>query len=878
MRLGRIVRHRLRSLFWRSQAEAEMQRELGIHLEQLVKQHMASGMSESEARTAARREFGPLEATKEECRDMRRVSVIENLAQDVRYAIRTLRRTPVFTGVVVATLALGIGGITAVFTVVQAVLLAPLPYEEPGRLVRVYQHERNDPSTRFVVSARHFRELRDHAGTFEQVAALATWSWGRDLVRGGQGQHLRILRVTSDYFRTLRSGPLRGREFERDDETGAELVVLSDALWRNRFHTDPSVIGQTIHLSAEPYIVVGIAPAGFEDPVVGEVDAWEPYDLASDTDETNNSLTVIGRLRNGFTLAQAHADLVSLSDALDDRWPNNDNRLVAEPLKEDLVADSRGALNVLTIAVVLVLMVACLNVANLFLVRATGRVREFAIRAALGSGGVRIARQLLVESLLLATAGGLVGFALGIGTLRILRALGADAIPRFGEVGIDPVVLGVTTAVTLATGLVFGMMPAVRFARINPNQALHQQSRSSTGDRRQGRLRSGLVVLQVASALVLLVNAGILTASFNRLRQIDFGFRVTSVLTFELSLPSVRYNTARRAIFPEELAGRIETIPGVTAAGGTSRLPATGDFHSWRTTPLSGPRAGMDLRVEAQQRVVSGDFFTTLEIPVLAGRVFDARDDDSAPMRAVVSADLARRAFPGMLFEDVVGQRIRVLAAQEREIIGVVGDVKLDAHGTAFPAVYHAHRQFAGHQTWPLMQVVATEVPPEQILAAVRAEVAALDPQLVVFRVAPMTGVVGRGVARERFALVLIGAFAIVAMALAAVGLYGVLAYSVRQRTQEIGIRMALGATAARVRSLVLRQAAVMVGLGTLLGIAGALMAGRWLSSLLYQTSPHDPRVLFATTLLLVVVALLSASLPARRASRVEPRIAIYEE
>ncbi len=855
-----------------------MQRELGIHLEQLVKQHMASGMSESEARTAARREFGPLEATKEECRDMRRVSVIENLAQDVRYAIRTLRRTPVFTGVVVATLALGIRGITAVFTVVQAVLLAPLPYEEPGRLVRVYQHERNDPSTRFVVSARHFRELRDHAGTFEQVAALATWSWGRDLVRGGQGQHLRILRVTSDYFRTLRSGPLRGREFERDDETGAELVVLSDALWRNRFHTDPSVIGQTIHLSAEPYIVVGIAPAGFEDPVVGEVDAWEPYDLASDTDETNNSLTVIGRLRNGFTLAQAHADLVSLSDALDDRWPNNDNRLVAEPLKEDLVADSRGALNVLTIAVVLVLMVACLNVANLFLVRATGRVREFAIRAALGSGGVRIARQLLVESLLLATAGGLVGFALGIGTLRILRALGADAIPRFGEVGIDPVVLGVTTAVTLATGLVFGMMPAVRFARINPNQALHQQSRSSTGDRRQGRLRSGLVVLQVASALVLLVNAGILTASFNRLRQIDFGFRVTSVLTFELSLPSVRYNTARRAIFPEELAGRIETIPGVTAAGGTSRLPATGDFHSWRTTPLSGPRAGMDLRVEAQQRVVSGDFFTTLEIPVLAGRVFDARDDDSAPMRAVVSADLARRAFPGMLFEDVVGQRIRVLAAQEREIIGVVGDVKLDAHGTAFPAVYHAHRQFAGHQTWPLMQVVATEVPPEQILAAVRAEVAALDPQLVVFRVAPMTGVVGRGVARERFALVLIGAFAIVAMALAAVGLYGVLAYSVRQRTQEIGIRMALGATAARVRSLVLRQAAVMVGLGTLLGIAGALMAGRWLSSLLYQTSPHDPRVLFATTLLLVVVALLSASLPARRASRVEPRIAIYEE
>jgi hypothetical protein len=286
----------------------------------------------------------------------------------------------------------------------------------------------------------------------------------------------------------------------------------------------------------------------------------------------------------------------------------------------------------------------------------------------------------------------------------------------------------------------------------------------------------------------------------------------------------------------------------------------------------------MDLRVEAQQRVVSGDFFATLEIPALAGRVFAVRDDDSAPMRAVVSADFARRTFPGMPFEEVVGQRIKVLAALEREIIGVVGDVKLDAHGEGFPAVYHAYRQFAGHQTWALMQVVATELPPEQILAAVRAEVAALDPQLVVFRVAPMTEVVGSGVARERFALVLMGAFAIVAVVLAAVGLYGVLAYSVRQRTQEIGIRMALGATAAQVRGLVLRQAAVMVGLGTSLGVAGALMAGRWLSSLVYQTSPHDPRVLFATTLLLVIVALLSAALPAWRASRVEPRIAIYEE
>ncbi|MEX2302033.1 MAG: FtsX-like permease family protein [Bryobacterales bacterium] len=421
------------------------------------------------------------------------------------------------------------------------------------------------------------------------------------------------------------------------------------------------------------------------------------------------------------------------------------------------------------------------------------------------------------------------------------------------------------------------MLPALRFARIHPSEALHQQSRSATGDRKQGGVRNGLAVLQVACALVLLVSAGVLMSSFYRLRQIDFGFRADGVLTFELNLPSARYDAAQRAVMQEEVARRIETIPGVTAAGASSRLPATGDFHSWRTRILTGPRAATDFRIEAQHRVISGDFFNALDIPVLAGRPFDGRDDASAPSRAVVSARFAQQAFPGMPFEDIIGHRIRVLP-WERQIIGVVGDVALDSRGTAFPAVYQSHRQFADNRTWTLTHVVAAKLPPEQIVAAVRAEVAALDPQLVVYRPAPMAEVVGRGVSRERFALVLMGAFAIVAVALAAIGLYGVLAYSVRQRTQEIGIRMALGATAGHVRRMVLRQAAVVVGAGVVIGIAGALMIGRWLSSLVYETSPSDPRVLAATTLLLMVVAFLSAWLPARRASRVEPRIAMHEE
>jgi predicted permease len=670
---------------------------------------------------------------------------------------------------------------------------------------------------------------------------------------------------------------LRGREFEREEETRLRLVILSDSLWRTRFGADHSTIGQTIHLSAEPYVVIGIAPAGFKDPVEGDVDAWVPYNLASDTDETNHSLSVLGRLRNGVTLAQARAELAALSQALEERWPATDNNLLVQPLKDDLVAHARGTLNLLSIAVALVLMVACLNVANLFLVRATARVREFGIRLAMGSGGIRIARQLLVESVLLAAVGGGAGLGLGAVTLNALRSLGADAIPRLGETGLDPLVLAVTATMTIFTGLMFGLSPAVRFARMNPGEALQRQSRSATGDRGQGRARSALAVLQVAFALILLAGAGVLAVSFYRLRQIDFGFRAGGVLAFELSLPSARYSASQRAAFQELVARRLESIPGVLAAGGVSRLPSTGDYHSWWTRILSGPRAGDDFRIEAQQRVISGNYFAALSIPVLAGRTFDARDDSNAVPRALVTARFAQQAFPGLPFEQVLGQRIKVLA-WEREIIGVVGDVALNARGAAFPAVYHAHPQFADNRNWALTQVVATRLPPEQIVPAVRAEVAALDPQLVIHRAAPLASVVGRGVARERFALALMGAFAFVTVALAAIGLYGVLAYSVRRRTQEFGIRMALGATAAHVRRLVLGQAAAVVGIGIVLGVAGALMVGRWLSTLVYQTSPYDPRVLVAATSMLAIVALVSAWLPARRAAHIEPRIAMYEE
>lgn len=867
----------------RRRLDDEARQEFDAHLELLVDRYIHAGMTPEEAYLAARRQLGNVTLAREEIYEMNSILWVEGVVQDLRYALRQLRRSPGFSAAVMATLALGIGGTTAVFSVVEAVLLAPLPYEASDQLVRFYQEEPAVASSRTRLTSPHFKEIRDRTTRFEDVAAF-TETAGADLIANDQAQRLRVLQVTSGYFRTLRLNPQKGRAFERADEIGARHVILSDALWRTRFNSSPSVIGTTVHLSAEPYVVVGIAPRGFQDPIVGEMDAWVPYNLARNNNEENYTLTAFGRLRTGVRLEQAQAEIAALTRALAAQWPGvRASTLVVRPLKEDLVAPARGTLQVLLLAVGLVLLVACVNVANLFIVRATGRSREFAVRTALGAGWARIARQLLLESLLLAGAGGLLGLALSVWGVRTLRTLGHDAIPRLAEVGVDLPVLAFVTLVTLGSAAGVGVMAAIRFAHIDPSRALGAQSRAATGSRGHTQLRSALAAAQLALALTLLSAAAVLMVSFHRLQSMDLGFRTERVLTFEVSLPSVRYSDARRAAFQEELAQRLETIPGVTRAGGTSHLPAIGTRHAWPVLVDSGPLAGTVPKIltggtdrQAENRVVSGHFFAALDIPVLAGRTFGAEDHAQAPPRAVVSADFVRQAFPGMSPAEVVGQRIAIFS-QKNSIVGVVGDVALDAHGAAGATVYRAHAQNADFMNWTLTQVVATEVPPERILGAVRAQVAALDPELVVYRVAPLTEVVGEGVNREQFAFVLMGAFAGVAVLLAALGLYGVLAYTVCRRTQEIGIRMALGATATQVRALVLRQTALILGTGLVVGIAGALGFGRWLTSLVFEISPWDPRILLASASLLTITGLLAAWLPARRASLVPPKIAMQE-
>jgi putative ABC transport system permease protein len=870
---------RLFFVLTRRRSDEDARLEIDAHLDLLTERYLRQGMSPDEAYMTARRRLGNATLMRQDIHEMNSIGWIEQGVQDLRYGLRQLRGSAGFASVVVATLGLGIGGATAVFSVVQAVLLAPLPYEEPGRLVRFYQQEPDSPDTRGVLAGTHFTFLREHAASFEDVAAIANYrETGLDLFTEGRAERFRVLRVSSGYFSVLRSQPRLGRDFDRDDETGTQRVVLSDAAWRMHFGGDSSIVSATIRLSGEPYEVAGIAPPDFEDPIAPDVAAWIPYALARDTYEENNSLTAIGRLRNGVDLGQAQAELAALTLPMRERWPAaKRSALVATPLHEELVASARGPLHLVFAAVGLLLLLACVNVANLALVRATGRVHEFAVRAALGSGRSRLARQLLVESLVLAFLGGVVGLALaGVG-VRVLQAVGRHALPRLDEVGLNAEVLLFALIATAATAVAFGIAPALRLSGTSPVEALHQQSRSATGTRGLARFRGALAAAQVALALTLLAGGAILLASFHGLQQVDVGVRVERVLTFEVNLPTIRYDEARRASYQEELASRLETIPGVTAAGGISRLPATGSYHPWNTQIRTGPLAGTPVDRSSfamQQRVISGDLFAAFGIPVLAGRSFDARDDAGAPGRAVVSANFARVAFPGVLYEGVLSQRIAA-GGRELEIIGVVGDVALDVYGAPTMVVYHAHRQFAGNRNWALTQVVAADRSPQELLSAVRREVARLDPELVVHRPATMAEVVDRGTSRERFALVLMGAFAVIALALAALGIYGVLAYTVRQRSTEIGIRIALGATAGQVRALVFRQAAVVVSLGVAAGLAGALVLGRWLEALAFGIAASDPRILMASAVVLTLVALVAAWLPAQRATRVEPRIAM---
>ncbi len=872
------VFERIRSLASRRRDERELDEELRFHLDMEADHLRRAGTDTRDLRRRSVLALGGVDRTKEEVRDASGTRWLHDAWDDGLFALRVLKQRPTFTIVAVLTLAVGIGGTTAVFSAVDAVLIKPLPYDQPGQLVRLYCVDTRRKFDGSFVTPVHYLAYHDRAKSFSRLAALNTYGeGGGDITTDEGARRIHVLTVSYDYFDVLRAPVEAGRPFEVQDETNRHAVILSHAVWMGRFHGDASAVGRTLTMNGEPYTIVGVMPAGFADPIVGAVDAWIPMDMAPGRDPSNarnHYVTVIGRLRPGVTIADAQSELDALGVQLSNQYP--DTKYVGaslSPLKEDVVGESSRALELMFAAAVAVLLLVCVNVANLLLVRGSEREREFALRGALGAGESRLVRQLLMESLVLALAGDLAGLVVAGVAMRGIVALGGGSIPRLAGLALDPRILGFSIAISSVCAVLCGLAPALRAGGSDPNDTLRGESRSSTGGRSHARLRSLLVVSQVALAFVLVTAAGLLLASVRRLRELDLGVRADNVLTFELHLPDARYDSLARARVYEDVSRRLEAIPGVVAAGGVSKLPATGAFNVWGVEVLSGPLAGTARsNVAAQQRVISGDYLKAVGIRVIEGRAFDARDLPPAPRRVLVSKSLAARLFPGV---DPIGQTIAPDNGRPCEIIGVVSDVSLDAEGKIDDYVYHAHVQFAGDRNWALAQVVATTNAPESMEADVRRVLASIDPQLVMYHPASLDGAIGRGEAQRVFTLRLLASFAVMSLGLAALGLFGVLSYGVKLRTREIGIRVALGAQRGAIRRMVLRQGMSMTAVGMAIGLAGALAASRVMASLLFRVRPADPTILLESALCLALVAALAAYLPARRATSVDPRSAL---
>ena len=880
MSLWSDLKERARALVFRRREERELDEELRFHAQMDAERREAAGAAPGEARRQSAIALGHAEQVKEEVRDARGTRGVENILSDIGYAIRGLRKNPGFALVAILTIAIGVGGTTAVFSAVDAVLLAPLPYQEPGQLVRLYQYSGNTPDKGFVTPV-HFLAYRSQLSSIDGAAAILTYNTlGADIGGADRPERIRLLPVSADYFNVIRARPVLGRGFLPEEENGAQMVVLSHGLWERLFHGDAAAVGSTFVMSGATYTVVGVMPAGFNDPLVGNVDAWVPMDLSSGRDPTqadNHWISVVARLRNGVTIEQAQRELDQLSATLRHQLVRGTRAgAVLFPLKEEVVGSASRSLVLMLGAAALVLVLVCVNIANLLLVRASERDKEFAVRSALGAGRGRLVRQLLTESLVLAIAGDVAGLFLARIAMSGIVAIGAGSIPRLTTLSLNPRLLGFSIIIATVSAVAFGLAPALRAARTEPGDVLRQQARGASRGGAEGRFRSALVASQVALAFMLLVGAGLLIESFRKIRDLDLGIAPDQVLTFDLALPAARYDSTARGRFYEEFAHRVEAIAGVRAAGGISKLPATGNYHQWGTQALTGPLVGSreGNRGDINQRIVSGDYFKAAGIKVLAGRVFDAGDVMGAPDRVVISQSMAKAFFPGV---DPLGQRLEA-GNHDSDVIGVVADVAIDPEGDNARYVYHPHTQWAGDRNWALAQVIATDGPPIAAEAAVRRALASLDPQLVMYRPTTLADVIGQGTATRVFTLRILLAFALVALVLAALGLFGVLSYSVRLRARELGIRMALGAGTGRIRGMILRQGLTIALIGIVFGLVGAAALTRLMASLVFKMSPLDPGVLGMAVVFMGLVAATAAYLPAYRATAVDPREVLQGE
>jgi putative ABC transport system permease protein len=807
---------------------------------------------------------------------------MSHVLQDVRIALRSFARTPRFTVPALLALALGIGSTSAIFSVVRGVILKPLPYRDPERIVVVWENNLKRNRPRNVIGAANFVEWRGRNRSFEHLGMVGPARL--NLTLGGQPEEVTGLLASSDVFRALGIQPALGRAYTppEDEEGNDAVIVLSHEFWQARFGSRADVLGTAINTNGRQRTVVGVMPRGFT--IIGQkADFLIPYGWTMErlrSSPGRGSSHGLARLRDGVSLEQAASDMKNVAAQLEKEFPQRNAgwSVTLVPVHEQMVDQIRPALIVLSGAVMLVLLIACVNVANLLLARSSVRQRELGIRTALGARRGRLIRQMLSESLLLSAAGGVAGLALAFAFHRGLLALVADRIPvpRLDQVSLDFAVLGFTMALALATGLLFGAVPAI-VATSNANAALREGGRHGGGPRSR-RVLGTLVVAEVALSLVLLAGAGLLIRSFVRLQNISPGFRPEGLLTARVQLPAARYADERRSAgFFTDALTRITTVPGVQSAAGVSFLPLAGlgIGTSFYRADQPVPAAGQAPTTEV--RPVTPGFFRTMGIPHLVGRDIAPSDTADTPSVAVVSETLVRRHLSG---ENPIGKRLHVnigrAGGQQFEIVGVVGDIKMTSlDGEVRPAVYVPHTQLAiGLMTL----VVRTGTEPMSVVNSVGAAVRALDPELPLADVRTMEEVVEATLARPRTVATLLTAFALMALLLAGVGVYGVMAYSVSQRTQEIGVRMALGATPQSVFRLVLGQAMRLVVIGIVIGVSAAAVLTRTLETLLYQTEPLDPATFAATALVLVVVATIACYVPARRGTRIAPVEALRAE
>ena len=811
---------------------------------------------------------------------------MRTLWQDVRYGVRMLLKAPGFTVVAVLALALGIGASTAIFSVLNAVLLRALPFRHAERTVIVWEHNRTRNRPQNTISPANFLDWQDQQSVFEEMSVF--YDIRLNLTDAGEAEEIPAQVTTANLFHLLGVEPVLGRTFTPDDaeENRDKVVVLSYGLWQSRFGGAPDIVGQTLTLNGTKVTVLGVLPADFkwfvkEGSLTGKpAQMWTPFKLTAGWRERKGRFPMaVARLKPGISREQAQAEMNHIASRLETQYQefNKGWGVNLVPVREQFAGQIRTPLLVLLGAVGFVLLIACANVANLLLARAAARQREMAIRAALGAGRWRVVRQLLTESLLLALTGGALGLLLAMWGVEALIALSPPNLIGANSVGVSLPVLGFTFAVSLLTGVLFGLIPALEASRFDLNESLKEGGKGNMVSTRSGRARRVFVVAEVALALVLLVGAGLMIKSFMRLQAVDPGFDAENLLTMQLRLTPAKYREPNQRIaFFREAVARIEALPGVRSVGTVSFLPiaSLGAATDFTIEGQPAPAAG-DAPV-TEVRVTDENFFRTMNIPVSAGRTFTEQEATGERQVVVISQDLARQYFPG---EDPIGKRITVEMTDKpvpTEIIGVVGDIKHQSLDTETrPMVYWPHPQLPYSS---MTLVIRTAGEPLSLAAAAQREIRQMDKDQPVSDVRTMKAWLGESIARSRFGATLLGVFATVALTLAAVGIYGVMSYAVAQRKHEIGVRMALGARAADIFKLVIGQGMILTLIGIGVGLLGAFALTRVIASLLYGVSANDPLTFGLITLLLAGVALLACYIPARRATKVDPMIALRYE